>query len=161
MLISQILRQSTLASDLGDARLARLVDIARVEEFPANTAIFEEGDDLLNLYVIAEGSVALTVKGYLWATSSALRSVVTTVEPGGTFGWSAIVEPNVATLSADTRGSCTLVALNGQELIRVLDDDPVIGYKVMRSLLKLVAYRLETTRRSLLNERGLATGIRA
>ncbi len=107
MLISQILRQSTLASDLGDARLARLVDIARVEEFPANTAIFEEGDDLLNLYVIAEGSVALTVKGYLWATSSALRSVVTTVEPGETFGWSAIVEPNVATLSADTRGSCT------------------------------------------------------
>ncbi len=155
MLISNVLKESTLAHDLDDSRLARFVTLARQEEHPPETTLFLEGDSLTDLYVVAEGSVILTMDYKLREQASTLRSVVTIVEAGGTFGWSSVLEPHVAMLSARTRGPCTVVAIDGRKLARLMDDDPVIGYQVMKALAGLVAHRLQATRNSLISERGL------
>ena len=155
MLISRVLRQSSLAQDLGDERLARLVTLAREEDYPAEATIFEEGDDLLDLYVVGKGTVAVMMEARLWKTASPLKTGVAIVGPGGTFGWSAIVEPHAATLTAKAREQSTVVTINGEELNTLMDDDPVIGYCVMSALVKLVSIRLDATRRSLMSGRGL------
>ena len=61
---------------------------------------------------------------------------------GGTFGWSALVEPNLATLSAHTTKPCKLVAIDGQKLRQLLEDDLSMGYQVMTKLAALVARKL-------------------
>ena len=155
MLISQVLRESTLAHDLDDSRLARFVSLAREEQYRTGTTLFLEGDDLTDLYVVAQGSVVLTMDYQLRGQASTLRSVVTMVEVGGTFGWSSVLEPHVATLSAHAREPCTVVAINGRELGRLMDDDSAIGYQVMKALAVLVGHRLQATRKSLIAERGL------
>ncbi|MCH7705689.1 MAG: hypothetical protein IIB33_01415, partial [Chloroflexi bacterium] len=80
MLISNVLKESTLAHDLDDSRLARFVTLAREEEHPSGTTLFLEGDDLTDLYVVAEGSVVLTMDYQLREQASTLQSVVTVVE---------------------------------------------------------------------------------
>jgi hypothetical protein len=42
------------------------------------------------------------------------------------------------------------VGINGQALHRLLDDDPRMGYKVMTAVARLLARRLEATRRSIM-----------
>lgn len=155
MLISNALKESTLAHDLDDSRLARFVTLAREEHHPSGTTLFLEGDDITDLYIVAEGSVVLSMDYQLREQASTLRSVVTVVDAGGTFGWSSVLEPHMATLSAHTREPCTVVAIDGRALSRLMDDDPVIGYQVMKALAVLVAHRLQATRNSLISERGL------
>ena len=91
----------------------------------------------------------------LWNREANLRSIVSIFEPGGTLGWSALVEPNLATLSARTMGSCRLVAIDGQQLRRLLDGDPSMGYEVMTALAALVARRLRAISMSIMSERAL------
>ena len=153
MTISRVVATSRLFQGLDESQLVRIASIERSEHYSSDTVLFQEDDRLTDLYIVEKGAVRLTMDARLWNADLTLRSIVTIVAESGTFGWSALLAPHLATLSAETEGAANLIALNGQALFALMEDDHRMGYHVMGGLAALVASRLEATRLSLMSER--------
>ncbi|MBI4312276.1 MAG: cyclic nucleotide-binding domain-containing protein [Chloroflexi bacterium] len=153
MTLAPGLTNSVLLAGLEHAQLERIAAITRVVDAPRGTIVIREGDLLKELYIIEQGTMKLTMDARLWEGSTTLRCIVNVIGPYGAVGWSALVEPNLATLSAQAKTDCRLLAINGQRFLGLMDQDPVMGHKVMKALAGLVADRLEATRQCLLSEK--------
>lgn len=151
----RVISKSVLFQSLDQSQIRRIEGVSRVVSYPADTIIFRDGQHLGNLYVVSSGTVTLTMDVRLWNREANRRSMISVIEEGGTFGWSALVEPNLATLSAYTMGPCSLVAIDGRKLRRLLEDDPTMGYQVMTKLADMVAQRLRAISMSMMSERAL------
>ena len=142
MSIVRLIGDTGLFASLDDFRLKRVSDMARVQFFPAGAEVFREGDALGDLYLLERGAVKLTTGVRLWNGDATLRSIVSVIEPYGTFGWSALIDPYQATLSAETLRECTVVAIDAASLRREMDSDCELGYSVMKGLSTLIGDRL-------------------
>ena len=91
---------------------------------------------------LEKGAVKLITGVRMWSGDANLLSIVSEIGPGGTFGWSSLIEPYVATLSAVTDGDCNVVSIDAVGLRRLLDQDHDGGYCVMTALADLVRGRL-------------------
>ncbi|MBI4197705.1 MAG: cyclic nucleotide-binding domain-containing protein [Chloroflexi bacterium] len=147
------LTESVLLRGLEPEQLQKVAAVSRTVEYPPDSTLFKEGDPLEELYIVERGRVKLIMAAVLWEGGSTLLHVVHVIGPYGAFGWSALVEPHRATLSAYTGTGCRLVAIRGAELLGLMEQDPVMGYRVMTALAGLIAQRLEATRRCLAAER--------
>ena len=142
----ETLATSSLFHGLERPQLERIVAISHVEKHSPGTPIFTQGSLVSNLYVVQEGAIKLSTDIHLWPKETVLRTVVTNIEAGSAFGWSAVMEPPHATLTAWTIPQTTLVAIDGAELRHLLEADSTMGYYVMKRLLYLVTSRLTATR---------------
>ena len=84
----------------------------------------------------------------LWSGNATLHSIVSIIGPGGTFGWSSLIEPYEATLTAETTTEAALVARDASALRDMLVEDSVMGFHVMTGLAGLIGSRLRGIRRS-------------
>ena len=156
MTTEEVLKECGAFATLTDEGLRRLAAIASESEFEAGTTIFQEGGKAEELYVIKEGKVALQM-GLPAAQVSAIRRITLDIVTGGQmFGWSAIVPPNVYTLSAVCLQRARIVVISGPRLLEFLHESPHMGYEVMKGFIKVVASRLDDTRHVLLSERAFA-----
>jgi len=141
-----ILRDSELFHDLESRYLEQLVGICREFSCPAGTVIFKEADRAANLYILAEGRVALEIDIAVAPGRPPVPTTVDLVGPGDCFGWSALVEPNLYTASGRCMSPSRGVAIPRDALLQVMADTPALGYQVMRRLAQVVSHRLELTR---------------
>jgi CRP-like cAMP-binding protein len=153
MSLQEVLATSTLFQSLDESQRKRISGVAKTKSYPGNATLFREGDILGQFYVVEKGAVHLIRNVRLWNRDATLRTLVTTIGAGDAFGWSALVEPHIATLSAETLGPCRLVVLEGPALKELLDEDPCMGYRVMTAVSHLLVRRLEATWRSITAER--------
>jgi CRP-like cAMP-binding protein len=68
-------------------------------------------------------------------------------------GWSVIIEPYIYTFTAVCLQKVKALSLSSTKLRWLLQDDPKIGYGVLKGLIKVVASRLADTRYLLVSER--------
>ena len=153
MSLAKIIASTKPFQALDASQLDRIARLAKVESYPDDTLLTEQGSKVTHLHLVQSGKVQLIMDRRLWPREITLRSIFTMLEAGDTFGWSALVEPHVATLSAQSVGKCSLISIDGQELQRLLDDDHSMGYRVMTALASLVAERLRTISLSLMSAR--------
>ncbi|MBI2860745.1 MAG: cyclic nucleotide-binding domain-containing protein [Chloroflexi bacterium] len=152
MTAREVLKNCLVFSGLSDAQLDKVLNLTSEKEFEAGACMFQEGDSADELFVIREGKVALQMT--LNHDSGMSRSVsVDIATAGDAIGWSALVMPYVFTLRAVCLQKVKALSINGSSLRWLVDDEPDIGCQVMRGLIKLVASRLEDTRRVLVSER--------
>ena len=118
--------------------------------------IFREGERGRFLYVGGEGRAALEMTVKRPDGGLTRPAPVATIGPGETFGWSAIVEPHILTLSAKAVGPCSLILLDGNELREALNQYRDVGFLVLEGVTLLLADRLSQTRETLIYERGWA-----
>ena len=142
----ETLATSSLFFGLERPQLEQIVAISSVEKHAPGTSIFTQGSLVPNLYVVQEGTIKLSTDVHLWPKETLLRTAVTNIGAGSAFGWSAVMDPPRATLSAWTIPNTTLVAVDGAGLKQLMDADSTIGYYVMKRLLYLVTSRLMATR---------------
>ena len=141
-----ILRRSELFGNLETRHLERLSDVCREFSCRAGEVIFREGDNALDLYVLADGRVALEIDVLVVPGRPAVPTTVDLVGPNDCFGWSALVEPYVYTASARCMGASTGVAMSGDALLKIMQEDSALGREVMTRLAQCVSHRLAHTR---------------
>jgi len=146
MAMTDVLGRSELFGQLGAERLERLSGVSRAFSCRAGDVIFNEGDPAADLYVLADGRVALEIDILVVHDRPAVPTAVDLVGPGDCFGWSALVEPNVYTASARCMSASTGVAMSGAALLEIMQEDSGLGRKVMTRLAQCVAHRLAHTR---------------
>jgi len=155
MTIIDTLKSSELFGGLEAHHLEKVGNLCRGGSYREGEMMFKEGDEATEFYVLTEGRVALEMEVRPVPNRPAIPTAVEVVSKGESFGWSAVVEPYVYTLSARCMTNCTVLAIKGDVLRKVMADDAGLGFELMKRLAQLIALRLTHTRLRLTSGLGL------
>ena len=144
MISPEVLRRYPYFAGLGDESLKQLAMIAEEKTIPADSVMFREGDPASHLSVILIGEVNIQ---YMLGNGE-LRTVDTLVE-GDLLMWSALVEPYRATALGTTTKDTRLARIDAAKLRLLCENEPILGYRLMTQVAKLLAHRLERARMQL------------
>lgn len=141
MISPEVLRRYPYFAAVSEESLKQVAMIADEKCVAANTRMFNEGDPAKALNIITKGEVNIQ---YLLNTGEH-RTVDTLVE-GDILGWSALVQPYKYTAICMTTKETQLVSIDAAKLRQLCEDEPLLGYRLMTQIAKLLAHRLEGAR---------------
>jgi CRP-like cAMP-binding protein len=141
MISPETLRRYPYFAGIGDESLRQVAMIVEEKRVPADSVLFRQGDPARWLCIILSGEVKLQ---YLLG-SGELRTVDTLV-PGELMGWSAMVEPYKYTAVGTTTKPSELAMIDSGKLRQLCDRDPLLGYRLLMEVAKLLGDRLEGAR---------------
>ncbi|KIX11838.1 cyclic nucleotide-binding domain-containing protein [Dethiosulfatarculus sandiegensis] len=121
----EVLAQSDIFSGLTDRQLDLLASISKEELVPAGNKLTTFGEPVEELLVIASGTVKVILPS---------GNVVAMVGPGTTLGEMGFVDKKNASASLVTQAECRVLKLKASELRSILNDNPLLGYKVMEKI---------------------------
>ena len=145
--IEGILRLSDVFNGLSNDQLKRLVPFCREEVYDAGTVLFSEGEPCDTLYIVASGSLALAMKLQIGRNEGSVTIGV--VSRGGAVGHSGLKSPYRHTMTGRTLEKTEVIALDNRILRRWCEENPESGFRVMTNVAKVIASRLEHSRRTL------------
>lgn len=157
MTAQQLLRKCEVFSALTNAQLEKIASLALEKEYEAGTTIFKGGDKAAELLLIQEGKIALQMILPKARAQMNRKVTIDIVTRDDVVGWSVMVEPYVYTFTAVCLQDVKALSISGIKLRWLLQDDPKIGYNVLKGLIKVVALRLNETRQLLISERLVIT----
>ena len=130
--------ESVLFQGLGQDFMREISEIAKEINFKENQIVFNRGDSADYLYILVHGHVNLFIQ-----EGGSLNSAVD--ETGEVFGWSALVDPNIYTASAQCFEDTTVLRIDATSLEHVFDRYPKEAYRVMKRLSGVIGQRLATS----------------
>ena len=146
MVTIQVLKGFELFKGLRDSELSKIAELCHVQTMQEGDQPFVEGARATDLHLCRSGKVDVTIWiREPWNTNVAVHRV----EPGQLFGWSALVAPYTYTASAVCVESGEEIRIKGNDLLVMMDENPVIGYKIMTNLDAEISARLMQTRQKL------------
>ena len=156
MVPSSALKEFAIMKDFSDDQLNKLAALATEEKYAAGAQMYQNGDPARSLFLIIKGKVVLFMESYMGPHKPPMQVTVDMITRGESMGWSAVVEPYIYTLGALCIDDSEMIAFDAAGLRRLMEEDCVIGYKIMRAVAKLIATRLTHTRIILVGERGMS-----
>ena len=140
------LRRTPLFKDLQPDKMASIARLFRLQNVPAETALFLEGDVPKNLYILLAGSVDLVKRDVHISSLDGAKTIVGDGHPF--FGAAALLEPG-ATRPWDvfSRTPCSLLVLSVRSLKPFLRELPDFSEKLKSYIdMRRRAWELETGR---------------
>jgi len=102
--------------------------------------IFAQGDVAEYLYVVVEGEVSI-----LFKPDDGPQLVVSRIQSGGVFGWSAAFGSGSYTSGAICNTSAKMIRVRGTDLKMLRENHPETGILILERLAALVARRMENS----------------
>jgi CRP-like cAMP-binding protein len=133
-----VLGQARFFSGLDPAQRRRIAALARMRTFPGDTRIYTIGDAVDDFYVLADGMVRFTL-----GLGKRETSAGDIIRRGDVFGWAPLVEGHprrIATAYCLT--PCEVVAIDGAALNELMENDPALGYALLKKLAVLLTSEL-------------------
>lgn len=127
---ADILSQTDFFAGLTPRQLALVSDISQLQEYGEGCQIYNLGESARNFYVLIEGMVRFAI-GF----GSRNASAGDILRRGEVFGWAALTpgaRQRIATASCVT--PCTVLAINGDALVELMEQDHSLGFRVMKQL---------------------------
>jgi CRP-like cAMP-binding protein len=121
---------------------------AKNVRFEAGRPIFLEGEPADQFYLIRQGKVALEV-----FTPSG-PAPIQTIGAGAELGWSWLIPPYKWRFDARAIETTLAFALDGKCLRGKCDEDPRLGYELLKRVSAVIAERLQATRLQMLDVYG-------
>ena len=149
------LRSHPFVGDLEPAYLTLLAGCAANVEFPAGRFLFREGAHASRCFLIREGKVKLEV-----ATLGRGPIIIETLGAGEVTGFSWLLEPHMYQFDGRAIEPVRAVALDGDGLRARCEQDPRLGFELMRRFARLATERLQATRLRLLDVYGTPHALR-
>jgi CRP-like cAMP-binding protein len=144
--LSKILRSHPFLSDMDEQHIKQIAGCATNAVFRENEYIFREGDEARKFYLLRTGKAALEVNG---REKGKIR--ILTVGAGQILGWSWIVLPYKWHFDAQVMEDVRAIALDGECLRKKFDDDPKLGYEMLKRFTQILEQRLNVTRMQLID----------
>jgi len=130
-----------------DKQLEKMTEMSSIKEFRVKEIIFEQYDELTDLFVLLEGSLSLGI-----SLAKDKRIHLGTIEEGELFSWSAVFSPFISTawVMATTPGK--VIAIDSKKLNVEMKTDCNFGFKTMSKIAHAISQRLSDTRFQLMNQ---------
>jgi CRP-like cAMP-binding protein len=126
-----------------------LMSCAANVRFEVNQMIAREGEEANSFYLIREGKVALEV-----FVPERGTVIIQTLGAGEVLGWSWLVPPYLWRFDARAVERTRAIALDGKCLRKKFEENPRLGYELLKRVAGVFAERLLTTRLQLLDVYG-------
>jgi CRP/FNR family transcriptional regulator, cyclic AMP receptor protein len=139
-LASYLARHPVLAG-LPPEHIALIVSFATVQQHPAQSRIFVHDQDADAFYIVHSGRVTIEVPA-LGAEPLAIQNV----GPDSILGWSWLLPPYRWLFDARASVASTVVAVDGKRLREACEQDPALGYRILKLFAALMAERLNAAR---------------
>jgi CRP-like cAMP-binding protein len=147
MINTETLSQFSLFSGLPDSLLEEIAAISREAAFKKGELVFREGERADKLHFLLDGGIVLRVN----LTSRPESVTVSFVSsPFQSFGWSGVVPPYHYTASAECDADSNLLIISAEPFMKLLEQNPESGFKVMQRITVIIADRLRNSRQALL-----------
>jgi signal transduction histidine kinase len=146
--IKEALKSSEIFQGLTDEELDKLLPLCQEQIYEQGAVMFCEGAQCNYVQTLKSGKVALETELTI-SRSAAERATIDVLSGGSSFCWSALMEPHILTSSGRCLEKTEIIALDGEKLKTLLDENPQMGYKVANNLVKVVASRLQHTKRTM------------
>ena len=153
--IKEFLRNSLLFENLTEDELDKVSELGQEEVYEVGETIVREGVEINRLYIVKEGRVVIEVTLRL-GSGPGRQGVIDVISEGRIFGWWGR-KPYSLLESARCIEKTKVIVLDGLALWTLLEEDNVMGYKVMKRLVGVVSSRLEYTRDTLANILSIAS----
>jgi CRP-like cAMP-binding protein len=145
-----ILRRIDIFYDLSPSQQEKLAAICSEAEYGTGELIFEENTPGRQLFVIASGQVEIQLDPSLIRPGGRGqgqgRTTIATLRTGQTFGEVTLVDRGLRTASACSAADRThLLILPRDELLELCDEDPELGYRLMRNIAAELAFKIRGT----------------
>ena len=144
----EVLRSSEIFQGLTDDELDKLLPLCQEQSYEAGAVMFCEGAQCNYVQTLKSGKVALETELTI-SRSAAERATIDVLSEGSSFCWSALMEPHILTSSGRCLEKTEIIALDGDKLKALLDENPQMGYRVANNLVKVVASRLQHTKQTM------------
>jgi CRP-like cAMP-binding protein len=141
------LKRMRFFDNYNDKQLKIYLNISSIKEFKVKDILFEQYDELSEIYVLLEGCLSL---GISLANEKRIR--LGTLEEGQLFSWSAVFRPYISTAWVMATCPTKVLAINAKKLIYEFDKDCEFGLKTMTKIAQTVSHRLSDTRFQLMNQ---------
>ncbi|MEO5766563.1 MAG: cyclic nucleotide-binding domain-containing protein [Casimicrobiaceae bacterium] len=136
--VQEILAQALPFSTLTRSQRGHIAQLSEFVDYPSQCEMYKLGDSADCCYVLVRGVVRFKLQlGDRWTPAGDL------IRSGELFGWAAVVRDarrRMGTGSCMT--ACTVLAINGDKLLQLMDDDNAIGYAVMSHVNLLITSTL-------------------
>jgi CRP/FNR family cyclic AMP-dependent transcriptional regulator len=152
--IEQFLPDHPFFSGLDAGALAVLAGCARNVSFAPGEYLFRTGQPANQFFVVRRGRVALEVHSPATGTM-----VVDTADAGDVVGWSWLVPPYTWLFDARAAGATGAVSFDGSCLRDKCEQDPRLGYELMKLVTQVMLNRLTAARVRLLDVYGATEAI--
>ena len=133
---------SELPQDVTDI----LAGCARNERYAEGQVVAQEGQPAERFYLVRHGSVAVELR-----PPGREPLVVEIAGEGEVLGWAAFVAPYRWMFDVRARELTRLISLDSACLRDKFDNDPQLGYRVHRQIVRVMAKQLDAARLQMLN----------
>ena len=147
--LERFLAEHSFFRGLEKPYLETLTGCATNVRFEPDQFIFREGGSADQFYLVRHGKVAIQIY-------SPTRGPLTieTLDAGDVLGWSWIVSPYTWHFDAQALELVRAIALDGKCLRMKCENDPKLGFELLRRFSTIIAQRVESTRLQLLDMYG-------
>jgi CRP-like cAMP-binding protein len=149
--VEELLAEAPLLEGMREKQLELIAGCGRNETFEVGAYLMREGDPADRFYVIRRGRVGLEIfvpqRGAL---------TVETIAEGDEVGWSWLVPPYRTHLDARALETTHTIAFDAACLRGKCEEDPALGYELMKRFTPVIVERLQATRVRLLDVYGQA-----
>lgn len=125
---------------LTDAEVQSLTRACETRSHAAGEAVFSEGDDGDDVFVVLSGRVRIAK-----ALSVTTDKTLELVDRGGVFGELALLGGGQRSASASALEATEVLVLTREGFLGLAERDPALGFKIMGRLAAILAQRLQTT----------------
>jgi CRP-like cAMP-binding protein len=134
----EILAEAPFFSGLSREQLQEVKALCRIEAFPQGSHIYVLGKPAEDFYVLVDGMVRFALGMGTWQMSAG-----EIIRPGQVFGWAALLEKAQTRIAnAYCMTPCVVLAINGTEMLRLMEQNHSLGYVLMRRLNVLITGEL-------------------
>lgn len=135
---ADIVAGAAFFSELAQDQQERIAALGRLETYRQNSAIYNLGDKTVDCYVLVEGMVRFSI-----GMGSRQAAAGQILRRGELFGWAALVEQAPARIaSAVCLTPCSVLAINGDQLLLLMEADHSLGFRLMKRLNDLITGNL-------------------
>lgn len=144
--LSEVVAKHPFLAGMTPAHLQILTEAAMLKDFKQNEIIFKEGDPANRFYLIRSGKVFLESR----QEDEPEPRLLQYIGEGDALGWSWLFPPYYWHFDARTVEPTETIFFYGTRLREQCEQDPALGYELMRRMSQVVIQRLQTTRKKLL-----------
>lgn len=141
MISPEILRRYPYFTGVSEQSLKNVAMISDEKTARKDDVLFREDQDATQLFIVAEGEVDIQ-----YVLGDGTHQAVDTLVGGDLMVWSSLVKPHRTHSMGVARTNVRLVAIDAPKLLALFDDDPVLGYQIMRAVAAQVSHRLHGAR---------------
>ncbi len=136
MIETKELKQFVMLGYLSDQMLKSLVPITESQVFDANEKVFKQGDTADRFFFLKKGKILLEQR-----ITDTLTVSLSSIKPGFSFGWSAMLENGFYSSDAICAEPCDVFSFSEAELKRKMEENHSLGFIFSQRLLYVLKKR--------------------